>query len=90
MKKTCRTMLLLCAVLTLLLGYALPAQATSFNEVDGQPIHTQKDLDSLKTGDTLVLLCPNCHAGKMVVYNSEKGQPGPRELDAARQHDDLQ
>ena len=74
MTRTYWTIVTLCAVLGLL---SLPAQATTFNEVDGEPIHSQDDVDSnLKTGDTLVLICPTCHGGKMVTYSTDKNSPG--------------
>jgi DNA-directed RNA polymerase subunit M/transcription elongation factor TFIIS len=66
--------LLLCATLGLLTSS--PLRALSFNAVDGEPIHTQAELDALHTGDTVVLTCPNCGAGKMVVYNSDKDSAG--------------
>jgi len=75
MKNNCWLILIFCAVLGLLSGSTLRAE-TSFNLVDGEPIHTQGQLDSLQTGDTLVLACPNCGSAKMVTYSSDKDSPG--------------
>jgi len=69
MKKTCWMIVMFCAVFALLISS--PARALEFNLVDGQPIHTQDELGTLHTGDTLVLQCPNCGAGKMMTYNSK-------------------
>ncbi|HEX4140459.1 MAG TPA: zf-TFIIB domain-containing protein, partial [Candidatus Methylacidiphilales bacterium] len=74
MKSTCQLILLVCAMLGLL--SSPPLRALSFNLVDGEPIHTQAELNSLHTGDTLVLTCPNCGAGGMITYNSDKDSPG--------------
>lgn len=60
----------------LLLFVASPLFALEFNLVDGEPIHNQAQMDALHTGDTLVMTCPNCHAGKMVTYSSDASSPG--------------
>ncbi len=74
MKNTCWMTLMLFAVLGFFLSS--PLRALSFNLVDGQPIQTQADMDSLKTGDMLVMVCPNCGAGKMIRYSSDKDSAG--------------
>jgi DNA-directed RNA polymerase subunit M/transcription elongation factor TFIIS len=70
MKNTCWMMLMFCAVLGLLTSS--PVHALDFNLVDGEPIHSQDEISSLHTGDTLVLECPNCGAGKMMTYSADK------------------
>ena len=75
MKNAFWKILMFSVVLGLLSGYSLRAES-GFNLVDGEPIHTQAQMDSLHTGDTVVLICPNCHAGKMVTYSADKDSPG--------------
>jgi DNA-directed RNA polymerase subunit M/transcription elongation factor TFIIS len=69
MKHTCWMILMLGAMLGLLASS--PVRALEFNLVDGEPIHTQDELSSLHTGDTLVLECPNCGSGKMITYSAD-------------------
>jgi hypothetical protein len=75
MKKSIK-IIMFCAVVGFLSGGSLLAQPTNFNLVDGQPIHSQADLDSLQTGDTVVTICPKCKAMTMTTYSSDPSSPG--------------
>ncbi len=59
----------------IVLFVASPLFALEFNAIDGQPIHTQEQMDSLHDGDMVVLTCPNCHAGKLVKYSTDPSSP---------------
>ena len=75
MKNAYLKILLACAAFGFLLGNPLHAQ-TQFNLVDGEPIHSQADMDALKTGDTVVMYCPTCQSTMMATYNSDPNSPG--------------
>jgi Zn finger protein HypA/HybF involved in hydrogenase expression len=75
MKKSMK-IIMFCAVVVFLSGGSLLAQATNFNLVDGQPIHSQSDLDSLQTGDTVAMICPKCKSSRMTTYSSDPSSPG--------------
>ncbi len=70
----CR-IVIICAALVFVVGNPLRAQV-QFNLVDGEPIRSQADVDALKTGDTLVMVCPHCKAGSMMTYSSDPSSPG--------------
>jgi hypothetical protein len=77
MKNAYLKILAVCAVLGLLTGSPLKAQSSPrFNEIDGQPIHSQADLNALKTGDTVVMTCPACQSSTMVTYSSDPADKG--------------
>jgi hypothetical protein len=74
MKYAYLKILVFCAALGLFLGN--PLHALEFNLVDGEPIHSQADMDSLKTGDMLVMTCMHCKSGTMMTYSSDPSSPG--------------
>jgi len=77
MKNALLKILTLCAALGFLATSPLHAQpAVQFNLVDGQPIHSQADMDALKTGDMVVMYCPTCQSTAMAVYNSDPNSSG--------------
>ena len=76
MKKAYMNATLIAVVVSVVLLFGNPLRAQSFNLIDGQPIHTQADLDSLSTGDTVVVVCPKCKGMAMTTYSSDPSSPG--------------
>jgi hypothetical protein len=86
-KTTCLTIIAACAAAVFLSGTLLHAQntqqttkglrpAVQFNLVDGQPIRTQADVDTLTTGDTIAMVCSMCKSITMVTYSSDVDSKG--------------
>jgi hypothetical protein len=74
MKTACLKIIAVCAAVGFLSGNSLYAEP-KFNEIDGQPVHSQADLDALSTGDTVVMACPGCKSMTMTTYNSDPASP---------------
>jgi len=75
MNNACLKIVTVCAALVCLAFSPLRLQALEFNLVDGEPIHTQAELDALQTGDTVVMTCTHCKVGTMSTYNSDPSSP---------------
>lgn len=77
MKNAYLKIITVCAVLGLLSGSPLHAQSTTrFNLIDGEPIHFQADMDALKTGDMVIMMCSACQSGTMTTYSSNSNSRG--------------
>ncbi len=74
MKTACLKAIAVCAVVGFLSGNSLNAEP-KFNEIDGMPIHSQADLDSLKTGDTVAMVCSTCNGTEMTTYSKDPSSP---------------
>ncbi len=75
MNNTPVKLMTLCLALAGLFLIPFRAHALEFNLVDGEPIHTQAQLDSLHTGDTVIMTCTHCKAGTMTTYSSDPNSP---------------
>jgi predicted RNA-binding Zn-ribbon protein involved in translation (DUF1610 family) len=76
MKNAYCKIITVCAVLVLLSGKPLHAQSIQFNQIDGQPIHNQAEMDALTTGDTVAMVCPKCKSASMTTYSSDPSSSG--------------
>jgi hypothetical protein len=66
-----------CAAVSLLSGGFLHAQSgVRFNLVDGQPIHSQADMDALATGDKVAMVCGMCKSVSLTTYSSDATSKG--------------